>query len=392
MFSYRLGAKYKLKFIQPKFSFKSIYWELIIQCMLIMVTYNFLFKNLLFIFSALLLISTSQAKDIAPPIISTPKIISPSANVFDIAQDVNISEAYNHCPKITATHNPYIMHSQADIDVFAKYAECSLVPYLWISGDDITNLNALNNIVEVTGGELYRGFEIFIGASRVRNGKAYYNSNLKILSGLSRLTRVMGGIYVYGNSAMSEINAFNNLATVKGNINIQDNMQLESAQIFSQLTDVGGDVYIEDNSKVINFKSSFTKLNHIGGSLRLSNQSIGASPRFTKLNNIYQDLYIRNTQLYDLTPLALNSLTNVGGKIEICDNFSLTSLKGITNLDELGSNNSSNLYDLVIGKNPKLNDCSQLSNLYSPSKDKRYYFNSAPNELPSSCKASFERM
>ena len=155
-----------------------------------MLSSNYFSKLLPLFFTAFSVISAVQAKSIDLPII--PHTISPTANTFSISSENYNRGVDSQCPKITATHDPYTLHSQAEVDAFAeRYATCTSVPYLWISGNDIRNLDALSNITQVTGSVVHTKFGIFIGASKDENGNYYDNTQLNSLNGLNKITRVM---------------------------------------------------------------------------------------------------------------------------------------------------------------------------------------------------------
>ena len=354
-----------------------------------MLSSNYFSKLLPIFFTAFSVVSTAQTQSIDLPVI--PNTVSPTANTFSISSEHYNQGVASNCPKITDTDNPYVMHSQAEVDAFSKqYATCTSVPYLWISGRDIKNLKPLKHINEVGYGQrYYMTYSIVIGSVEDANGHIYNNESLTKLSGLNNIEKIKGGIRINGNPSLVKINAFNKLKHIQQNISLDNNLKLKSVKIFSQLIGISTDLIIENNPKTTNFKNSFSNLLFLRN-LRLANTPFINPPKFSTLRSIIGALDLINTQLSNLTLLKLNSLIHIDGMIDIENNLSLTSLSGLNHIKYLGNFNTASDYDLVIGRNPELSDCSQLSTIYTPEKQSRYYFSPITGDLPKTCKTSFE--
>ena len=354
-----------------------------------MLSSKYFSKLLPLFFIAFGVVLAAQAKSIDLPVI--PNTLSPNANTFSISSENYNQGVGSHCPKITATHNPYIMHSQAEVDVFKdkQYEKCTSVPYLWISGNDIRNLDALSNITLITGGQQKKGYALYIGKTPGESDKDYSNNQLKVLNGLDHLTNVHGSIYINENPALKKMSILSKLEAVDGDIFIGNNPKLRVANIFDNLTKVESDFTIVNNPKA-DFRLSFVNIGTIGGSLRLVKQPFYRAPLFIALSSIHRRFYVSETAILTFTDFGFNALSNIDGPIDIYNNNELVSLKGLENIQELGDDNQDNLYDLLIDKNPKLTNCSQLYQVYDPSKESRYYFSSTARDLPKTCKTSFE--
>ncbi|WP_276372359.1 T9SS type A sorting domain-containing protein [Chryseolinea sp. H1M3-3] len=179
--------------------------------------------------------------------------------------------------------------SQAEVNAFNCF---EIVGRLIISGNDITNVDALSSLRSVRFGGLV-----------IEN-----NPNLQNLDGLSSLTDVGGfvAIRIANNPSLHEINGFSALVSAApGGIFIENNNSLTNIRGFNALNKIGSNVYsvmIVDNPSLVGI-DGFTSADTIGGIV-------------IKNNNALADIN------------GFSNLTTVYGLVEVANNNSLASLKG----------------------------------------------------------------
>ena len=313
------------------------------------------------------------------------------SNPFQVAQTDPNDIVSENCPKITAKSNPYIIHTQADVDSFAnKHSKCISVPYLIISGKDISNLNGLKNIQNITGGQdpLTGITGVYIGP--VSNGKgSYSNDALKQLTGLDNLQNVNGSISISGNNKLESINALNNVAHVTGSIHIDYNHNLANVSIFSnKLNDVSGGIALVDNPKITDFSKSFRYLKTIDDKTDGLTLDSSYMPWFGSLTKVAGGLYLSNLPYTDFYALGFGQLNYVGRQIGIYENYELVSLKGLEHIELLGKTPRDDDKELLyFNDNPVLIDCFDLSQVYDSKQAAKFTFD---NKTPATCKTTLE--
>ena len=311
----------------------------------------------------------------------------PSSNVFQIAQSKVSGIFHSDCPRRTLFHwrDRYILHSQKDVDNFANYPKCHVVPYLYISGEDITNLQGLKYIKEINS----RSSDNFDGLriAPISRGKtSYSNDSLKSLAGLDGLISVTGIVEIANNEALERIDALNNVKSVNGSVNISSNPRLVTAKVFNNIQ-YASDVEITNNPKLTTFNNSFQHLSKIGaGDLTLESSYM---PNFTRLNKIGGSLHLGYLPYSDLEDLGLYSLKTIGGEIGIYENYQLKTLKGLEGINDIRLDPETSFYqnNIYFINDWRLTDCSELSHLYNPKQIKRYVFD---KNTPESCKTTLE--
>ena len=207
---------------------------------------------------------------------------------------------------------------QAQIDSFPiTNPNCSEIQGLvYITGNNITNLNGLSSIVSV-GADLY-----------IRNTSALTN-----LSGLNNLTTVGNEISIGGNALLNSLDGLGGLEFVGYAFELDYNPSLNNLDGLNSLAFIGGYLMINDNSSLIGL-SGPNALTTIGGTLNISNNPL--------LNSLS----------------GLDNLTSTGDGLILSQNSSLTSLEGLSNLSMIGGS-------LTIGQNPVLSSLESLSALTS---------------------------
>ncbi|MCB2222019.1 MAG: T9SS type A sorting domain-containing protein [Bacteroidetes bacterium] len=256
--------------------------------------------------------------------------------------------------------------TQAKVDSFQiNHPYCKeIVGELVINGDDIDNLNGLNNITSV--GEYVT----------VKN-----NDILTSLSGLDSLIFIGENLDISGNPVLASLTGLENITQIPGNLtiggrnnlNCNGNSQLSDLNGLNNLNSIGGNFLVYCNDALIDF-SGLESLNTIGGNLEVGKL----------FKNNFGTLLAGNPVLINFT--GLNSLTSINGDINISYNESLTSLSGLENIDPVSIEN------LAIHHNISLSNCeveSLCDYLANPNGSIDIYNNAAgcnsPPEIAAAC-------
>ena len=242
--------------------------------------------------------------------------------------------AITQCPAGTLVFN-----SQAQLNTFAAtYPTCTAVAgSVFISGADITNLNAFSHISSIGGGLTIQD-----------------NPLLTSLTGLNALLNVGditgSAVIISGNPVLTNLSAFSSLANVKDLI-ITNNAALTSISGLSNLV-AAYSIGITNNALL-------TSLNGLNGLTSTNSISITNNPLLVDLSGlngittIFYSINISSNVL--LTSLnGLNNLTAITyyySSIFITDNPVLTSLSALNNL------NPANIYSISLYYNPLLSVC-----------------------------------
>lgn len=182
-------------------------------------------------------------------------------------------------------------NTQTQIDSFQiNYPSCTEIEgHVEINGNDITNLNGLNNLVSI--GEYL---------------EIKYNNNLNNLDGLNNLISVGGYISIEHNHALTSISALSSIDTINGSLSIVFNDLLTSLSGWQNLKHINGYFSVINNDALTNLEG-LNNLVSVCGILQIS----------------------ENNNLYNLE--GLNNLTSLGGPISISSNSSLTSISALSN-------------------------------------------------------------
>jgi len=204
----------------------------------------------------------------------------------------------------------YYFSTQAEIDNFpTNYPNCTILEGdVGISGNDITNLNGLDEVSSI-GGYL----------------SLAYNDTLTSLTGLDNLISIGGMLYIRNNGALANLSALNNLTSIGGDLFITYSY-LKSLTGLDNVTSIGGGLEIGSNYALTNL-TGLDNLTSVGGYL-----------------NFYA-----NDALTSLT--GLSNVTSIAGPINIYNNDALTSLAGLDNID------ADSIYSLTIKGNSHLSTC-----------------------------------
>ena len=144
-------------------------------------------------------------------------------------------------------------NSQEQIDSFqVNYPGLTECGYIWISGNDIYNLDSLSTITSIYS---------FLVIDQC--------DNLSSLSGLQNLSYIgitagLGfGLWINDCDALKNLNELNGLAEIEGRIMIYSNDSLKSLSGLDNLLTVGDGLFIEYNSSLKSI-SSLSNLSTIG--------------------------------------------------------------------------------------------------------------------------------
>ncbi len=255
------------------------------------------------------------------------------------------------------------LSSQAEVDSFqADHGPCDRVPgQLVVSGADITNLDGLSNLADVSRLQLIDNPQLddLIGLSSVSEVSVidlFNNASLTSVDGLggdttpgsitlwnnpllgnldafSGVTELAGSLNVRGSNVLQDLDAFLNLTRVPGVVNIIDNAQLQSISGLANVTDFDGTWYIRDNPQLASLAG------------------ISGQPDLTGLVIWNNDAL---THIDELT--GLQSIGNQYAELVIRDNANLAHLDGLAGLVSVNAG-------LDLRDNPALGDCSALQTL-----------------------------
>lgn len=206
------------------------------------------------------------------------------------------------------------LYSQDDVNNFsANYPDVHSFSSIFISGDDIINLNSLSQVTEVTG-DLY----IYSPTD---------NHPLIDMSGLNNITIINGRLSLVDLKNMNANNLFPNLLRI-GSGNFGDGLSIsgltpETISGLNILANVSGDLAIQNTSDLVNLNGfdSLTKVKSIALNSQASiyfidNSVLSSISGFNNLNEIASDYYfVNNPQLISLpnTP----NLTVIGKAITL---------------------------------------------------------------------------
>ena len=225
------------------------------------------------------------------------------------------------------------LSSQTDVDTFpATHGYTEITGRFTISGADITNIDSLYSLTKV--GEL-----IILG-----------NDELTNLNGLSHLQEVTAncssigcggtnmGFTISNNALLSDISALSSLTKIGPDLVISSNPKLSNLEGLNNVVTVNGRLWIGDNAL----------LSNLNGLASLA--SIG----------FYQLVINNNPSLTSLEGLRL--ITSIPGSLYINNNASLPNLNGLESLTQL--NGGGGAY-LTISNNASLANIDALSSLRS---------------------------
>jgi hypothetical protein len=254
----------------------------------------------------------------------------------------------------------FVLSSQAEVDAF----NCEEVTgSLTISGNDITNLNALSKL-KMVGGHL-----MLVG-----------NGSLSNVDGLSALTQVgvdasgfnpSASITISDNPVLKNLDGFSSLTIMRGPIIISGNPQLETVNGFSLITRTSFELRISNNSQlksIDGFKSLGFIGSFFGATLVIENNAsllnVDGLSAFQGVGGKFASVKITNNgSLSNINGLkSLNSISSFGASLDISGNPVLKNLDGLASLTRIGIESFGSM---VIENNASLENLDGLASLRS---------------------------
>lgn len=228
---------------------------------------------------------------------------------FCISLIIGVMQANAQCGNVS-------LLTQANVDNFTTaYPGCTTITNLYISGADITNLNALSGVTQVTN-------------LHIQNVPALTN-----YSGLNNLTTITGNFQFNGTSAAT-VTALSGVTSVGGYLYLISTSNLTNFIGFNNLDSVVGTLYVNGNT-ALTALPSMTSLESVGTLTVTSNAALATLSGLNNLESVGAGITIgSNASLSSIA--GLNSVTSMNGMLSINNNGSLTSLNGIGNIDPEG--------------------------------------------------------
>lgn len=318
-------------------------------------------------------------------------------NIYNNAEGCNNpSEIADECG-ITMDCLPfgnYYCLSQQEINNFqSNYPSCDAIQgNIMIRGDNITNLNGLNNIISCSGN---LNIGLWYGGT----------DSLVDLTGLNNIISIGGDLTVSANNMLISLTGLNNLDSVGGKLEISNNYQLTSLTGLNSLNFIGGSLVIS-NTNYLKDLTGLNNVNNIGENINIyDNSRLRDLSGLENISTIPLDLDINyNDSLVSLTGLQnvsiigggvnidhmygsylfpSSNLTEIGGNLQLMYNENLANLSGLENLTSIAG-------DLNIRGNQSLTSISELDNLnkivgelkieYNPSLTSLYGLNHLNND------------
>lgn len=267
------------------------------------------------------------------------------------------------------------LYSQDDVNNLpANYPNVHSFSSITISGNDITNLNGLSQVTEVTG-------DLYIDSPTA-------DHPLVDISGLNNITIIDGRLSLVDLKNMNAFSLFPNLLKI-GSGNLGDGLSIsgltpETINGFNILANVSGDITIQNTALIyLNGFDNLTKVKSIFSNSQASiyfiNNSVLTSINgFSSLTEIAWEYYFVNNPNLTALPNTPN-LTVIGNSMTLWENDAITNCNGLNALTTLGGainvkdnnalasffglNNLTTAKGIDIQNNPVLSSLTDLANL-----------------------------
>lgn len=216
--------------------------------------------------------------------------------------------------------NNITLESQAEVDAFPANYNCGIIEGdLVINNTNVTNLDSLYNIQEITG-----------------NLVIYNNDSLVSFNGLEKLETIGGNFSIGFNKLITDFDDLESLSDIGGNIAIQANANLTSLKALDAITHVVGNVAITRHRSLASLEG-LENIQSISGNLVVKeDSSLTNLMGLESLIDIGGSLILQNN--IALTNIdGLNTVKSVLGKVIISDTDTLQELNGLSNLQSIGS-------------------------------------------------------
>ena len=262
---------------------------------------------------------------------------------------------FGQCP-----NEPLNLTTQEDIDNFSvNYPDCTqLINYLFVGGNDITNLDGLSQLqssssVLQIGSTSINDLTGLHNITTLEGGLELFNTNLENLEGLSSLTE-MGNLALFQNQNLVNVTGLESV-TIVGKIESEFNPSLENFEGLNAVEQCEG-IRVTTCPSFVNFQG-LESLTTSTESIRLDdNQNL---QNFQGLENLVSinpgHLFVRDSpNLEGFT--ALENLNFVRNYIWVLNCDSVENLNGFENIEHLD-------YSFRLIGNENLNDISGFANL-----------------------------
>jgi uncharacterized repeat protein (TIGR01451 family) len=263
------------------------------------------------------------------------------------------------------------LSTQAEVDAWDQ-SITELTGDVTISGNDITNVDALSNLTSISGIlTLDRNIVLtnINGLSNISSitgiltiGSLYGNAVLTNIDGLSGLEDVEGTLSIDSNNALININGLSNISTITGTVKIGDtsgNNALSNIEGLLGLESVEGTLEIDGNNALTNIDglAGLTSLNGFLGIFRHGNlTNIDGISGLTSITGTLE--LFANAALTNIN--GLSNLTSVEGLLDLSESISLINIDGLSGVTSIEGT-------LIIEGFNNLTNIDGLSNLTSVS-------------------------
>ena len=246
-----------------------------------------------------------------------------------------------------------VFSTQAQIDHFADwYPDCTQTGWhVWIWGDDITNLDGLQQLQRI-GGDLEiihcPNLTDISGLGNItslgRNLNIQNNDLLSDLDGLNHIQSIGGtNIWIQDNENLQEISGLNGIQEGHITLSITNNPMLTTISGFNgliRLSDLAGrevstgHIHIAKNGKLA-ILSGFQQLKKIAGRLEIEECGFrNTQDHFPKLDTILTNLVYKNNE-HLLSFSGFDSLRFIGNSFFLDSNDSLVTASGLSGIDTM---------------------------------------------------------
>jgi hypothetical protein len=235
----------------------------------------------------------------------------------------------------------------------------------------LTNLSSLTSLTSIGGDLVIYGNPFLTSIDGLKNLESVggsitieYNFSLGSLDCFQKIPTLPGSLKIYANDKIKDLKMFEGLTSIEGNLYISGNEKLSDIGL-QALQGVAGDLTITNNeslpaSQAEQFRERLLAAGGIGGTITINDNFDDSYPgkvyrgdytiyRESDINElegvgyITGSLYVKTATYYNpfgdfikdqsLDSLkGLESLTRIGGSLEILDKENLKSMDGLNNL------------------------------------------------------------
>lgn len=243
-------------------------------------------------------------------------------------------------PYIPNIYNGHVfLHSQDQVNEFGS-SHYNIIEYDLIidSHFPITDLSPLSDLREVKGTlkiiktsmETLRGLE---NLESVGLELYIFNTNLKNLSHLQNLTHIGGNIEIFSNAVLEDVNGLQNVRNFNAALQIS-NSQIKNLNILNDATTLE-QIYITENHELLTI-DGLQNVETITG-----NVDIFYNENLHTINGLGSIISIGGSLFLDynlsLLNIGLTSLVSIEGHFGMYQNFMLSNLNELSNLESFQS-------------------------------------------------------